>query len=134
MTDLGGAAAMNTDVLVASINLLTSATKERRQPVTDDDIAEVLERAADRIEVYGWWRGETGEAAPIFGEMCPMMAVTYVLRVPAVNVMTALARHLGLPDYTHLPQWNAEQPDAEAVIDAMRRCVAELRESSGIEP
>lgn len=108
-----------------------------------NDPAEVLEAAADALEVYGRVNG-VGEEAD--GRMCVLGAIAYALgEVPMEwhrpNVLlcpaaSLLAEHLTRlkPTYSRLPwdfrvwTWNDSHATTDdEVIDTLRRCAKDLR-------
>lgn len=88
--------------------------------------ADVLERAADRIEEVGWYNPKlTGVAA--IGD-CVLTAIGRVegwqLTYPPSE---ALRSFLGMTDNASLALWNDSFDTPEPVTTAMRECAAKIR-------
>lgn len=96
-----------------------------------DEVADVLERAADLLWVKGRCRGrDTGPE----GEYCVERAVEVAAGADNENAcadvyelahssILALRKHIG--EVSH--RWNDSTTDDELVIDTLRRCAKDLR-------
>jgi hypothetical protein len=81
-----------------------------------NDVAKVLNEAADLIEQRGWSRDE---ARGPNGECCPVRAIGLAsgYEPPFCDAVHAFQRYVGSD---HLAAWNRAQPGPEPVIAALR--------------
>lgn len=105
--------------------------------MTDVEIAETLERAADALFVYGREIGDMLNQKT--GAMCVIGAIGHVLVGDAllwrkgggVQVIMPYLRAIECSiGTTEVIRWSDETSDDAEVVDALRRCAKELRNNA----
>lgn len=104
------------------------------------NVAEVLDRAADRLMIDGWVQRDLhnvgGHCALGALEMVTIHELAYFPEALTIrdNAIDALLEHLNHTDAWHLAAWNDEPGrTADEVIDMMRHCAKALRETEQVE-
>lgn len=122
-----------------------AATMTNGDAVNDElSVAEVLERAADALFIYGWTPGLTQS---LDGSMCVIGAIRHAeglsnddgssfvrWRSPARSAFEAWLGAQQTPPVARRSAWiwndgigSTETPDAALVIDTLKKCAKELR-------
>jgi hypothetical protein len=105
------------------------------QTWTPEEIADILDDAADYILDHGWLQGRSGIEFRdgTAGPRCVIGAVREAawvkdLGFAAMSAEGALRKHLGLRWPEHVPRWN-DNPDRhlDEVIEALQRTAKEIR-------
>lgn len=84
--------------------------------------ADVLERAADRIEEVGWYNNRLGTIGD-----CALTSVGREAGWTHAEATCALREFVGLGDNASMALWNDSFDTPEPVTTAMRECAAKIR-------
>lgn len=88
-------------------------------------VADVLNRAADLIELNGWWNGDGHFPSGLSEPLCAGLAIEFQI-IPnwlKVNAAKTLRNHVGITDSGpagYVGTWNDAQPDGATVCRALR--------------
>jgi hypothetical protein len=103
-----------------------------------NDVAKVLNAAADLIEPEGRWtkgafaRDAYGEVVvPVCSEACSWCAVGAIRRVTpdeGLDALPAFRRHLG--DGSDISHWNDQQPGPGPVVAALRAAARSVEQEA----